>query len=93
MHSCIVALLSDDAHYTIFPPREANLSVAEEEAGEETTEEMRDEDRAEDAEEKIENRARARRVGEERDVVKDGLQAPDEAHVHQVDREEHVVVA
>ena len=52
---------------------------------------MRGEDRAEDAEEEIEDRAHARRVGEECDVAKDGPQTPDEAHMHQVDREEHVV--
>ena len=72
----------------------SSSAIAEEEAGEagETAaEEMRGEDRAEDAEEEIEDRARARRIGEERDVTKDGPQAPDEAHVHQVDREEHVV--
>jgi hypothetical protein len=69
-------------------------AVAEEEAGEareDAAEEMRGEDRAEDAEEKIEDRAHARRVGEERDVAKDGLRAKIEAPVHQVDREEHVV--
>ena len=58
------------------------------EAGEVAAEEMRGEDRAEDAEKKIEDRARARRIGEEHDVAKDGLQTPNEAHVHQVDREE-----
>ena len=77
--------------YTLFT---AKLSVAEEEAGEAgeaAAEEMREEDRNEDADEEIEDRARAQRIGEERDVSKDGLQKPDDAHVHQVDREEHVV--